>query len=44
MGLCDYGIMRLWDYAIMGLCDSALYKFAGNAISVPVVNLIVNKL
>jgi site-specific DNA-cytosine methylase len=26
------------------LCDSSLYKLAGNAVSVPVVDLIVSKL
>ena len=32
------------DYKIPNLCDSALYKLAGNAVSVPVVELIVQKL
>ena len=32
------------DYKLPNLCDSALYKLAGNAVSVPVVNLIVSKL
>ena len=32
------------DYKLPKLCDSALYKLAGNAVSVPVVELIVNKL
>jgi DNA (cytosine-5)-methyltransferase 1 len=32
------------DYKLPDLCDSALYKLAGNAVSVPVVNLVVNKL
>jgi DNA (cytosine-5)-methyltransferase 1 len=32
------------DYKLPELCDSALYKLAGNAVSVPVVRLIVNKL
>ena len=32
------------DYKLPNICDSALYKLAGNAISVPIVNLIVNKL
>lgn len=32
------------DYKLPDICDSALYKLAGNAVSVPVVNLIVNKL
>tara|TARA_B100000963_G_scaffold280097_1_gene248564 strand:- start:4106 stop:5125 length:1020 start_codon:yes stop_codon:yes gene_type:complete len=32
------------DYKLPDLCDSALYKLAGNAVSVPVVNLIVDKL
>ena len=32
------------DYKLPDVCDSALYKLAGNAVSVPVVNLIVNKL
>ena len=34
----------LVDYKLPDVCDSALYKLAGNAVSVPVVNLIVNKL
>ena len=32
------------DYKLPNICDSALYKLAGNAVSVPVVSLIVNKL
>lgn len=32
------------DYKLPNISDSALYKLAGNAVSVPVVNLIVNKL
>ena len=32
------------DYKLPELCDSNLYKLAGNAVSVPVVELIVNKL
>ena len=32
------------DYKLPDICDSALYKLAGNAVSVPVVNLIVSKL
>lgn len=32
------------DYKLPNVCDSALYKLAGNAVSVPVVNLIVSKL
>ena len=32
------------DYKLPDVCDSSLYKLAGNAVSVPVVNLIVNKL
>ena len=32
------------DYKLPDICDSALYKLAGNAVSVPVVKLIVNKL
>jgi len=32
------------DYKLPNLCDSALYKLAGNAVSVPVVELIVKKL
>ena len=32
------------DYKLPDICDSALYKLAGNAVSVPVVNLIVHKL
>jgi len=32
------------DYKLPNLSDSALYKLAGNAVSVPVVELIVNKL
>jgi DNA (cytosine-5)-methyltransferase 1 len=32
------------DYKLPDICDSELYKLAGNAVSVPVVELIVNKL
>jgi len=32
------------DYKLPALSDSALYKLAGNAVSVPVVDLIVGKL
>lgn len=32
------------NYKLPEVCDSDLYKLAGNAVSVPVVNLIVNKL
>ena len=32
------------DYKLPDVCDSALYQLAGNAVSVPVVNLIVNRL
>ena len=32
------------DYKLPKICDSALYKLAGNAVSVPVLDLIVNKL
>ena len=32
------------DYKLPDLCDGALYKLAGNAVSVPVVDLIVKKL
>lgn len=32
------------NYQLPNICDSALYKLAGNAVSVPVVELIVNKL
>ena len=32
------------NYKLPELCDSDLYKLAGNAVSVPVVELIVNKL
>jgi DNA (cytosine-5)-methyltransferase 1 len=32
------------DYKLPNVCDSELYKLAGNAVSVPVVSLIVNKL
>jgi len=31
-------------YKLTNLCDSSLYKLAGNAVSVPVVDLIVSKL
>ena len=32
------------DYKLPDVCDGALYKLAGNAVSVPVINLIVSKL
>ena len=32
------------NYKLPDICDSALYKLAGNAVSVPVVELIVKKL
>jgi len=32
------------DYKLPDISNSALYKLAGNAVSVPVLNLIVNKL
>jgi DNA (cytosine-5)-methyltransferase 1 len=32
------------NYKLPELCDSSLYKLAGNAVSVPVVKLIVSKL
>lgn len=32
------------NYKLPKLCDSALYKLAGNAVSIPVVDLIVKKL
>ena len=32
------------DYKLPNVCDSALYKLAGNAVSVPVVDLIIRKL
>ena len=32
------------DYKLPDVCDSSLYKLAGNAVSIPVVDLIVNKL
>lgn len=32
------------DYKLPEVCDSSLYKLAGNAVSVPVVSLIVRKL
>ena len=32
------------DYKLPDVCDSALYKLAGNAVSVPVINLVVSKL
>ena len=32
------------DYKLPDICDSSLYKLAGNAVSVPVVDLIVSKL
>ena len=52
----DYGIRKLTprecfnfqgfpiDYKLPDLCDSKLYKLAGNAVSIPVVKLIVQKL
>ena len=33
-----------YNYKLPNVCDSSLYKLAGNAVSVPVVSLIVNKL
>lgn len=32
------------DYKLPNLSDAKLYKLAGNAISVPIVNLIINKI
>ena len=32
------------NYKLPQISDSALYKLAGNAVSLPVVDLIVNKL
>lgn len=32
------------DYKLPNICDGALYKLAGNAVSVPVLSLIVSKL
>ena len=32
------------NYKLPELCDSKLYQLAGNAVSVPVIELIVNKL
>ena len=32
------------DYKLPDVCNSALYKLAGNAVSLPVINLVVNKL
>ena len=32
------------NYKLPEICDSKLYKLAGNAVSVPVVELIINKL
>jgi DNA (cytosine-5)-methyltransferase 1 len=32
------------NYKLPEICDSSLYKLAGNAVSVPVLNLIVTKL
>jgi len=32
------------DYKLPNISDSGLYKLAGNAVSVPVVDLIVEKL
>ncbi len=32
------------DYKLPNLSDNHLYKLAGNAVSIPVVKLIVNKL
>jgi DNA (cytosine-5)-methyltransferase 1 len=31
------------DYKLPDICDSSLYKLAGNAISVPIVELIMKK-
>jgi len=33
-----------FDYKLPEICDSSLYKLAGNAVSVPVVELIIKKL
>ncbi len=33
-----------FDYKLPNVCDSSLYKLAGNAVSVPVVDLIIEKL
>jgi DNA (cytosine-5)-methyltransferase 1 len=32
------------DYQLPNLCDSDLYKLAGNAVSIPIVELIVEKI
>ena len=32
------------SYRLPNLCDSNLYKLAGNAVSVPVVNLIAHRI
>ena len=32
------------NYKLPELCDSKLYQLAGNAVSVPVIELIINKL
>lgn len=32
------------DYKLPAICDGALYKLAGNAVSVPVVKLIIDKI
>jgi len=32
------------SYKLPNICDSSLYKLAGNAVSIPVIELIVNKL
>ena len=32
------------DYKLPNICDSALYTLAGNAVSIPIIELIVNKL
>ena len=32
------------DYKLPNICDGKLYKLAGNAVSIPVIELIINKL
>ncbi len=32
------------DYKLPALCDSALYKLAGNAVSISAIEFIINKL
>lgn len=42
-----YSILSYWfpsSYKLPNLSDASLYKLAGNAISVPVVNLIANRI